>query len=349
MSERTGRPADLGTLVLRRARARQRRRYRAVIGSLTAAVLVAGWLTLAWGTGAGEVVGHLGELLGLPGAERSFAIRLRLPRAALSILVGIAFALAGGLFQSVLRNALASPDILGVNAAASLAGAWAILVLGVSGALVSLAAFLGAVAVAALIVVLAWRDGLSGLRFVLIGVGMAFVANAGIGYLLTRTEVNDARSALVWMVGSIGTPAWSAVATLAVALMVLVPLAALAVSRLRALDLGDDTASGLGVRANRTRVLILVVAVALAAVATAFAGPIAFVAFVSAPIARRMLPESGSALAPAALIGALVVLLAGLVTDQLLASFNIPVGIVTGAVGAPYLLWLLATSGRTRG
>ncbi|NCD20003.1 MAG: iron ABC transporter permease [Actinobacteria bacterium] len=325
------------------ARTAHRPRTAAVTLALLALVLALAWLTLTWG-------GLAGEFLGTLRGEASFAIvRLRLPRLALATGVGIAFALAGALFQTVLRNPLASPDILGINAGASLAGAFAILVLGLAGAAVSGFAILGALGVALAIHLLAWRDGVSGQRFVLVGVGIAFVVNSAIGYLLTRAEVSEVRSALVWLVGSIGTPPWDRVATLGVGLALLLPLVAAAGPRLRILELGDDVAGGLGLSVQVTRTAVLGLAVVLAAVATAFAGPVAFVAFVSAPIARRLLPEAGLALVPSALVGAVVVLAAELVAQHLLGALEVPVGIVTGLIGAPYLLWLLATSNRGRG
>lgn len=318
-----------------RAVARTSRLPRLITSLLVAGVLLLAVVTLVWD-------GRAAELLGVLRGEDSFVIlRLRLPRVILAVEVGIAFALAGALFQTVLRNDLASPDILGISGGASLAGASALLLFGLSGALVSVWAFAGALIVALAIAMLAWRGGMSGHRFVLIGVGISFVVNSGIGYLLTRAEADDVRSALVWMVGSIGTPAWSQLGILTIALAALLPLVALAAPRLRVLQLGDDVAGGLGVRVTSARLAILALAVALAAVATAAAGPVAFVAFVSAPIARRLLP--GLALLPAAMVGAIVVLAAEFVAQNL-GTFEAPVGLVTGAIGAPYLLWLLATS-----
>jgi len=324
---------------------RRRPRTTAVLAVLAALVLVLAWLSLTVENemSAGDVLRTLvgqGE-----GGENFVLLRLRVPRLLLGALVGAALALAGALFQTVLRNPLASPDILGVSGGASLAAAGAILLGGLSGAGVSLAALGGAVVAAVAIYVLAWRSGVSGYRFVLVGVGIAFLVNAGLGYLISRANVNDVREALVWMVGSLGTPAWSDVTVLAAVLVVLVPAVGVVAPRLRVLQLGDDLAGGLGVRVEVTRLTVLAVAVALAAVATAFAGPVAFVAFVSAPIARRLLPTAGLALVPAALVGVALVLGADLVGQHLL-GLQVPVGIVTGVLGAPYLLWLLATANR---
>lgn len=336
--------ATLVAVAVAQARREVARRTRTVTAALVVLAVALAWLILTWGGRAPELLNQLATLVGRGDGTGSFAIMtLRLPRVALAALVGVAFGLAGALFQSTLRNALASPDILGISGGASLAAAWAILALGLSGAVVSGFALGGALAAALAIHLLSWRGGLAGNRFVLIGVAVAFLVNAGIGYLVTRAEVNDVRSALVWMVGSIGTPRWPDVGALAL-LVALGALAAGLVTRpLRALQLGDDVAGGLGVPVEAARLGTLGVGVALAALATAFAGPVAFVAFVSAPIARRLLPTAGLALPQCALVGVVVVLGAELVAGGLLGSMEVPVGIVTGLLGSPYLLWLLAT------
>ena len=325
-----------------------RRRARAVTAALAAAVLALAGLGLCIGgfpLGVGEVAAVLlgrGE-----GLAEVVVMEFRLPRVAMGLLVGAAFGVSGALFQSVLGNPLASPDILGISWGASAAAVWALLILGLGTLAVSGVAFLGALVVAAAIYLLAWRDGVTGYRFVLIGIGVAFMASSTLAYLLTRSDVREAQTALVWMVGSIGSSRWHEIAIVAGALLVLMPAAALLADRLRALELGGELASGLGVRAERARLALLLTAVALAAVGTAAAGPVAFVAFVSAPIARRLVGAGALALLPSALVGAVVVLGADLVALHLLpGDVQLPVGVVTGAIGAPYLLWLLATTGR---
>ncbi len=333
---------------LRAGRRSRRRREAAVTAALAAALLGVAALSMTLGAfdiSPADVVRVL--LGGGEGIERFVVIDLRLPRLTLGLLVGAAFGVAGAVFQTVLGNPLASPDIIGINHGASVAAVAGLLVLGVTGAAVSLMAFGGALAVAGAIYLLAWRGGVTGHRFVLIGVAVGFMASAILNYLLTRSDVRDAQSALVWMVGSLGSADWTEIAVTAVALAVLLPAAAALAGSLRALQLGDDAATGLGVRAERARLWLLVAAVGLAAVATAAAGPVAFVALVSAPIARRMVGTGGLALVPAALTGALVVTLSDLVAQHLLpGDIQAPVGVVTGAIGAPYLLWLLAVSDR---
>lgn len=282
------------------------------------------------------------------GNENFIVLKLRLPRVVLASLVGIAFAVSGALFQSILRNPLASPDIIGVTGGASAAAVLGMLVLGLGGVATSFAAFGGALVVAASIYLLAWRGGVVGYRFVLIGVGVAFMVHGLLGYLLSRADLRDAQEALIWLVGSVSGARWQDIAVVAVLLAILLPLTAILAARLRGLQLGDDAANALGIRAERSRLLLLVLAVALAAVATAAVGPLAFVAFVAAPIARRVVGSGGLNLIPAALIGILITTVADFVAQHLLpGELQLPAGIVTGAIGAPYLLWLLATANRT--
>jgi iron complex transport system permease protein len=281
--------------------------------------------------------------------DRFVVLQLRLPRVVMAILAGTAFALAGALFQTLSRNPLASPDIIGVTQGAAVAAVGATLVLGWSGAAVSGAAFLGALLAAGLLAALSWRSGIGGYRFVLVGIGLAFLAQAGIGYLLTRADVRDAQAALVWLVGSLSGASWADIAVTAITLGVLLPLTWLVASRLRILQLGDDTATGLGVRAGPARLAVLALAAGLAAIAVAAVGPVAFVAFVAAPVARRALRTGGLALVPSALVGILLVLTADFAAQHLLpGDLEVPVGIVTGIIGAPYLLWLLIRTDRTR-
>jgi iron complex transport system permease protein len=282
----------------------------------------------------------------VPGA--SFTVgRLRLPRAIVAALIGAAFGMAGTLFQTMLRNPLASPDILGIGYGSSAAAVVAIGFFGAQGAAVSVVAVLAGLAVALLLYLLSWRHGVQGARLVLIGIALGTVLLAVIQWALTRIEVYRAAEALRWLSGSLSSAFWGDVPPLAVAMLVLTPAAFAMSRRLSVLQLGDDAAAALGVRPDRTRLLIVVVAVALISVATAAAGPVAFVAFLAGPIASRLLPGA-PLLAPAALVGALLVLAADLVGSNLLPT-TFPVGVVTGAIGAPYLLWLLARSNRIGG
>ncbi|WP_382304516.1 FecCD family ABC transporter permease [Herbiconiux sp. UC225_62] len=335
------------------------RRVLVVSGVLVAVLVVLAVLALMLGdriVAPGDV---LAAVFGQgSGGDRFVVQGLRLPRLTLALLIGACFGLAGAVFQSLLRNPLASPDIIGISQGASGAAVGAILLLGWSGISVSFAAFGGAVIVAAAITLLAGgfgpvgssgRSGAAGSRFVLIGIALAFLAQALIGYLLTRADVRDAQSALVWLVGSIGTVQPAELIVTAVGALVLSVALAVLAPRLRMLQLGDEAATGLGVRVTRTRLLLTLVGVGFAAVATAAAGPVAFVAFVSAPIARRLLGGTGPALVTSALVGAVVVTGADIVAQHAFPGLQVPVGIVTGIIGAPVLLLLLARGNRTKG
>lgn len=318
-----------------------RRRHAVAIAALAAAVLLVGVLSLSLGTIPVSVSRLPAVLTGHGNPLENLAVvTLRLPRWTTGALVGVALGLAGALFQTTLRNPLASPDILGVSGGASVAAVTAMLVFHATGVGVPLAALIGGAVVAAIIGLLSWREGFAGQRFVLIGIAVAFLASGGLSYLITRSDVRAAQQALAWTVGSVSDPSWPETALLAGALVVLVPLALWLAVPLRALALGADAAHGLGVRPVATTVLATAVGVALASVATAVAGPVAFVAFVAAPIARRIVGAGGLQPVASALTGAALVTAADFAAARL-GDFQAPVGLVTGVVGAPYLLWLL--------
>lgn len=293
----------------------------------------------------GDVVA---SIVGSGNADSDFIVRtLRLPRSLTAVLVGAAFGLSGAIFQSLARNPLASPDIIGVTAGAA-AAAVAVIVLGdvTSSATLATAALAGGLAAALVVYALAYRKGVTGYRLVLVGIGVTAVLSSVTSYLLTRAEIFDAQRATVWLTGSLNGRGWEHVRPVGAALIVLVPIALVLGRQLRALQLGDDAARGLGVRVDVARLSLVVVGVGMAAVATASAGPVAFVALVSPQIARRLASASQLALVPAALVGSAVMLLSDLVGRRLFAPTELPVGVITALVGAPYLLWLLARANR---
>lgn len=330
--------------VARTARARRRR----VVAGLV--VLVAGLFLVdvtlrSFTVSLPDLVRVLrGEVI--PGA--SFVVREdTLPRAVVGLLAGTAFGVSGATFQSLLRNPLASPDIIGVSAGAGAAAVLAIS-LGATGSRVSLAALGGACAVGLGMHLLSRSDRSGGGRLVLVGIGAAAALYAVTSFLLTRTDLQTASQSLVWITGSLSASTWDRAVPLAVALAVLLPLAGVLGRALRVLGTGDDTAAGLGVPVARARALVLLVAVVLAGVATAAAGPVAYVAFLSGPIARRLLGGAVS-LPVAGLVGAAVVLGADWVAAHVVPGTALPVGVVTGALGAPFLLWLLVAGRTDRG
>lgn len=332
--------------VVRAVRRRLGRRTVLVCAVLVAVLVVLVGLALAVGDYPLSVQQVWLSLTGRGTRATDFIVHdLRLPRVVTGVAVGVCFGLSGAIFQSLVRNPLASPDIIGITAGASAAAVVAIVLLGLSGYAVAGLAFVGALAAALAVYLLAWRDGVSGYRLVLVGIGVAAMLGAVIDYLMTRAEIWDAQVALVWLTGSLHG---ASAAELRPLLALLPPVLALAVWAGRALEglqLGDDAATALGVRVERARLLLVLAGVALAAIATAAAGPVAFVAFVSGPLARRLTDGTGVALLPAGLVGAVVVVAADLAGQHLL-PVQLPVGILTAAVGAPYLLYLLVRSNR---
>lgn len=294
-----------------------------------------------------------GEVLGVifgndvPGA--SFTVgTLRLPRAALAAIVGACFGFGGVIFQTMLRNPLASPDIIGISSGSSAAAAFAIVMLGFSGPTVSVIAIVAGLGVAMLVYLLSYRSGVAGTRLILIGIGIAAMLDSVTSYVLSKAPQWELQEAMRWLTGSLNGSSWGDVVPVAAALAIGAPVLLGLARNLALLQLGDDTARALGVRTERTRILLIVVAVALIAFATAAAGPISFVAFLAGPIAARIVGPHGSPLIPAALVGALLVLLADLVGQHLFGT-RYPVGVITGALGAPYLIYLIVRTHRTGG
>jgi iron complex transport system permease protein len=291
----------------------------------------------------GDVVNVL--LGGGTAAQKLIVLDLRLPRIVAALLVGAALAVSGALTQTFARNPLASPDVLGVTHGASL-GAVAVIVLGGATSAVPLAALAGALITAVLVYVLAWRRGIDGFRLVLVGIGVGEILTAGISWFLVRAEIVDATRATIWLNGSVANVEWDQVRPLSLALVVLLPLALATAFTLQAMQFDDDVAQALGIRLQLARLAVVLTAVALAAAAVAAAGPIEFVAFVVPQIALRLCGGSRPPLVVSAVLGALLVVAADLVARTILPDRELPVGLVTAIVGAPYLLWLLVRVNR---
>ena len=293
---------------------------------------------------------------GDPG-QQFIIMELRLPQTLVAVLVGAALALSGALTQTFARNPLASPDILGITEGAAL-GAVAVIVLaggsGYGGGLVSgtlqevgvpVAAFIGAIGTAALLYALSWRRGIDGQRLVLIGIGLGATLMALTSWLLVRARIQDAASAQVWLNGSLTSRGWEHATPLLWTLAILLPVTLLLVRTLNTMQLGDDSARGLGVRLQLTQLLTLVAAVGLASVAVSAVGPLEFVAFVVPQVALRLTGGSRPPVVASMVLGGCLVVGADLVTRVLL-PFALPAGLVTAAIGAPYLIWLLLRTNR---
>lgn len=299
------------------------------------------------GLGVGEIplspVQVAGALVGHGDTVSDFVIgQLRGPRVFGAILVGASLAVAGGIVQSVVRNPIASPDVIGITSGASASGLTAIVLFGASGGTLFSVVLVGALVVSLVIAGLAWRRGITGNRVVLVGIGVAAICLSITGWMLTSGTVTQAGTALLWLSGSLNAVDRNLVGVLAIAFVVLMALALLQSPRLTVLTLGDEVASGLGLRPNRAKVLLLLTAVCLTAAAVATAGPVSFVALMAAPIARRLVGGGRVALGPTAAVGAAITLASDLIAQFAIPGNALPAGVVTGVIGAPYLLWLLA-------
>jgi len=333
-------------LIARNRRSRTRKR-NLVIGLLLVILLALFLLTLMLGQSFTPPKDIVRVLLDedVPGA--SFTVgKLRLPRAVLSVLAGLSFGLGGVAFQLMLRNSLASPDIIGISSGASAAAVFAIVVLSMSGPVVSIFAVAAGLAVALAVYGLSFRNGVAGTRLILVGIGVAAMIESFIAYILSTAPAWSLQEAMRWLTGSVNGARLDQMLPLLVALVVFGGLLLSRSRDLEALRLGDDSAAALGTHVGRTQIAIIIGAVGLIAFATAVAGPIAFVAFLSGPIASRIIGNNGSLLVPSALIGAILVL-AGDYCGQFLLPGRFPVGVVTGALGAPYLIYLIIRANRS--
>ncbi|GIW04326.1 MAG: iron ABC transporter permease [Thermomicrobiales bacterium] len=293
-----------------------------------------GSYTMPFGAVAKAVVGH-----GNP--EQEMVVRtLRLPRVISAILIGAALAMSGAIFQGLVRNPLVSPDIIGISEGAGLCAVFWI-VTGLDLTLLPLAAFVGAALTAAAIYLLTWKGGISPHRLILVGIGIGAMLRAGTSYLTVRYPVEQVRPAVVWQLGSVYGSDWGDVKIMGAVLLALAPVAVALTWHLRTLQLGDGVARSLGLSLERSRLGLIVAGCALAAVAVALAGPIGFVALMVPHIARMLAgPPSGSVMVFTGVLGALFLLGADVIAQHALPT-ALPVGVITGAVGAPYFLFLL--------
>ncbi|MFC6012018.1 FecCD family ABC transporter permease [Nocardia lasii] len=304
-------------------------------------------------------LGRVLDVLGGGGSrsQRFIVLESRLPRALTAVVVGAALGLSGALMQSILHNPLAGPDVLGITTGASV-GAVAVLVFtggATTGVLATvgapLAALAGGLLTAAAIYVLAWgrggsgERGVTGFRLVLIGIGVNAVLVSMISWLLTRASLTDAARAQLWLSGSLNAAAISRVIPAALALAVVAVVALISARTLAALRLGEESTRVLGVRIQTQQALLIGAAVVAASVATAAVGPVGFIALAAPQIARMALRTPGEPLIASALTGAALVTVADLISRALL-PVELPVGIVTAALGGPFLLYLLVRMNR---
>lgn len=322
-----------------------RPRTALLILGLSAAVIIA----IIFGTGWGEqYISPLGvwqTIWGTGQGEYDFIVMtLRLPRVLVSLLAGAALGVSGAVLQGVIRNPLASPDIIGITGGASAAAVGFLAFLGgtVSIKLLPLAAILGALAVSLLVYALSWNKGVSPVRLVLIGTGLSAAASAATTLMLVLSSDTTAGQAYIWMTGSVYGSTWDDVATLLPAVVIGIPLAALFARSLNAQELGDDTAGGLGVAVQPHRLVLLLISVVLAGFAVSVAGALGFVGLIAPHAARKWAGRPFGALtAVSALCGALLVFLADLIARTVFYPLDVPAGVFTAGVGAPFFIYLL--------
>ncbi len=272
----------------------------------------------------------------------------RLPRVVVAILAGAALGVSGAIFQSLMRNPLGSPDVMGFNA-----GAW-------SGVLVAMVLFdrdltaialfamAGGIITSGLVWMLAWRNGIDTFRLIIIGIGMRAMLMSFNTWLLLKASLETALNAGLWNAGSLNGQTWSKLMPSGALIVLALLASALLVRRLRLLEMGDDTACALGVAVEPSRLLLLLSGVVLTATATALTGPISFIALVAPHIARRLSGTARWGLAQAALCGATLLIAADMCAQYLFKPYQLPVGVVTVSLGGIYLIALLIQESRKR-
>jgi iron complex transport system permease protein len=325
--------------------ARVGRRRTTVLVSVGAVVLVIALVSLSVGDYPLAPAELWRTLWGGGGRLESYVLfQVRAPRLAMGLLAGACLGVAGALLQGMLRNPLASPDLLGISGGSGVAAVFTLLILGVTGPLLAVSAFVGGVVVAAFLLLAGSRRNDGGYRLILAGVGISFLCLSITGFLLVRAKIQLAQEALVWLTGSLSATPWWSVLTVAVVGVVAVPAIVACARWLPMTQMGTPTALSLGVPAGRARIVAILTAVLLTAVTCAFTGPISFIALCAPAIARPLLGNGALGIGTSAVVGAGLLTAADLVAQFAIPGHTMPVGVVTGALGAVFLLWLLATS-----
>lgn len=314
---------------------------------LLALALAIALITLASGEYQVPLPDVVGALFGqAEGRVHMVVVEWRLPRTALALVLGAALGIGGAIFQSLTRNPLGSPDVIGFDAGAY-TGALVIIILMQGGYyLVAGGALLGGLLTALLVYFLAYSRGVQGFRLIIVGIGVSAMLNSLNTWMLLRAKLEVAMAAAIWGAGSLNGLGLDRLGPATLVLAVLIPLALLMSRPMAQLELGDDAARALGVNAERTRLALLVLGVALTATVTATAGPIGFVALAAPQLARRITGSAGVAMLPAAAMGALLLAAADYLAQRAFAPTQLPVGIVTVSLGGVYFVWLLLREAR---
>lgn len=337
---------DLSIEFIMAGRRQRRRRWLLVTGLLAALAVVLCCLMLLLGNTIYPVQEVVRALAGEQLQGVSFAVgTIRLPRMLAGLFAGFAFGLAGNTFQTMLRNPLANPDIIGITSGSSAAAVFCILILHASKAVVSVTSVIAGLATVVLIYVLSRGKTFSIGRLILVGIGIQAMLAAVVSYLLLVGAEQDIPAAIRWLSGSLNGSQMHELPPLMLTVLICAPIIILLGKHLSLLELGEQTASTLGVDTDKTRIVLIFGSVCMLALATASTGPIAFVSFLAGPIAKRLVGVGFSNVIPAGLVGVNLVLAADLI-GQFAFAYRFPVGVITGILGAPYLIYLLIRMNR---
>ncbi|PYG55904.1 iron ABC transporter permease [Rhizobium sp. UGM030330-04] len=310
-----------------------------IILNLLAVVAAMMWgdQSIAWSDVANAVIGGASPDL------QMIVIEFRLSRAILALLAGAGLAVAGTISQTVMRNPLAEPGVLGINAGAALFASVVIIVFtDVSPAVLPWAGFAGAVTMAAAVYALSCKRGTSSLRIILVGIGLSALAGAGTSFLTAFGNVVDVQRAMIWLSGSVYGADWSKVQSLLIWLAAPLALSWFSCRQLDLIRFGDDVATGLGQRVNLMRAFLILLCTLISGATVAMVGLVGFVGLIAPHIARRIAGHSHRALIPVAgLTGGLLLLIADIVGRTVIAPAQLPAGIVTALLGAPFFAYLL--------
>ena len=337
------------TVVIRAASMSVRLSFRTVaVGVvLIALTLLACLFGLGFGSFQVSVPDVAKALLGQgPEIIQTLVVKWRLSRVVLAVLIGLALGLSGAIFQSLTRNPLGSPDVVGFSTGAYTGTLIAIVFIGTSQGLMIGGALVGGIATALGVYLLAYKRGVHGFRLIVVGIALTAMLGSVNSYLLLNSELWQAKMAAVWGAGSINGLDWSEVRVVAIALAIVVPPTLLLSRQMNAMEMGDDASAALGIRVEPIRLALVVLGVALIAVTSAFAGPIAFVALAAPHIARALTRGTGALLVPSAIVGAALLVVCDIIAQWIFEPIILPVGLVTIVLGGAYLVWLLSRQTR---
>ncbi len=328
---------------------RMPRRTVITVGVLALTAVAIGLVSLAVGSYALSLPEVVEALTGHgTGLAQTIVVDWRLPRVLLAALFGIALGLSGAIFQSLTRNPLGSPDIIGFDTGAYTGALIVMLLLHLDGLYsTTIGAIVGGLVTAAVVYLLAFRRGVQGFRLIIVGIGVTAMLGSFDTWLLLHTSTQDAIRASYWGAGTLDSASYAQLAPAAVIFAILFAGAAALSRGMRALELGDDAGRQLGISAERVRLLLVIVGVSLSATVTALSGPIAFIALSAPQIARRLTGSAGVTLGASAATGCALLLAADWLAQHALPT-TLPVGIVTVVLGGGYFVWLLIAEGRRR-